>query len=317
MRAIRPSRFVRTLSSIVLPLTFLGCASRDEGGGAVFESTTTPARAPAASPPADAVGAALGPRTRAEAKQTTVDRSAPAKGPPPAAQARKIIYNAQVDLIVESISSLERELRSLNKQHGAFISETEIDAATELRRSATWKVRVPVERFDDYLAALIRLGELQRDHVNSQDVTEEFYDLDARIKNKQEEEKRLLKHLADSTGKLDDILTVERELSRVRGEVEQMQGRIQFLGSQSALSTITIRANEVHDYKPPEAPTFGTEIGRTFQTSVGHLVNLGKAIVIVVVAVAPWLPVALLMLLPLAWASRRRVRERRFVPPSP
>ena len=107
-----------------------------------------------------------------------------------------------------------------------------------------------------------------RNHVGSQDVTEEYVDLEARIRNKREEEKRLLKHLADSTGKLEDILAVEKELSRVRGEAEQMEGRLRFLADRAELSTVTIEASEWKDFKPPVAATFRTQVGRTFFLSV-------------------------------------------------
>ena len=97
----------------------------------------------------------------------------------------------------------------------------------------------------------------------------EYYDLEARIKNKQQEETRLLKHLADSTGKLEDILAVERELTRVRGEIEQMQGRIRYLGNLSALSTVTLNVTEVRNYTPPVHPTFGNaDRARTFNDSL-------------------------------------------------
>ena len=112
---------------------------------------------------------------------------------------------------------------------------------------------MPVDRFDAFVGQVSRLGEVRTSHVGSQDVTEEFFDLEARIRNKQEEEKRLLKHLADSTGKLEDILKVESELSRVRGEVEQMQGRLRFLANRADLSTVTITATEWKDYTPPAA----------------------------------------------------------------
>src|SRR3954454_17472699 len=166
----------------------------------------------------------------------------------------------------------------LVKVNGGYLSETNSVSYSQQQRQATWKVRVPVDRFDGFLAEVTRLGELQKRHVDSQDVTQEYYDLDARIANKQEEEKRLLKHLADSTGKLEDILAVERELSRVRGEIEQMQGRLRYLTSLSALSTVTITATDLKDYAPRVSPSFRTEIARTFLFSVERLADVGKAV---------------------------------------
>jgi Domain of unknown function (DUF4349) len=224
----------------------------------------------------------------------------------PSALPRKIIYNAQVELVVESIATVADELTRLVKASGGYISETDVLSYSHARRMATWKVRIPVDRFEAFMTEVTRLGELQKNHLDSQDVTQEYYDLEARIANKQREEQRLLKHLADSTGKLEDILAVERELSRVRGEVEQMQGRLRYLTNQSALSTVTIMATEVKDYTPPVSPTFTTQVGRTFRLSVARLADFGEAVMLLIVAILPWLPVVVVVALPFWWILRRR-----------
>ena len=169
---------------------------------------------------------------------------------------------------------------------------------------------MPADRFDVFLTEVTRLGELQKNHIDSQDVTQEYVDLEARIANKQEEEKRLLKHLSDSTGKLEDILAVERELTRVRGEVEQMQGRLRYLANVTSLSTVTIIATEFRYYTPPVSPTFGTQVGRTFHTSYEALKDFGKAVILLLVAAIPWIPIAVVCAVPLWWFLRRG-RSRR------
>jgi hypothetical protein len=222
---------------------------------------------------------------------------------------RKIIYNARVTLVVESITSLSDQLARLVKESGGYVAETDQSSYTHVQRTASWTVRVPVERFDGFLDALGRLGEVQQSHLDSQDVTQEYYDVEARITNKQQEEKRLLKHLEESTGKLEDILKVEKELTRVRGEIEMMQGRIRYLANLSALSTVTITATEVRNYTPPVEPTFATQVARTFRRSVETLTELGKAVVLAAVAVAPWVPLLVVMALPFVILWRRAVRR--------
>ena len=231
---------------LVLTMLFAACASgcgADECQGrprTFFQGTVAESEAPA-TPKADAA---------------------------PAHISRKIIYDARIDLLVKSLDATEQAVLELIKDHNGFLAESNIAARTGTQRDATWRVRVPVDHFDSFVSAVSKLGEVRTNHVGSQDVTEEFADLEARIRNKQEEEKRLLKHLADSTGKLEDILAVERELSRVRGEVEQMQGRLRFLANRADLSTVTITATEWKDYIPPAPMTFQAQLSHTFFSSL-------------------------------------------------
>jgi hypothetical protein len=215
----------------------------------------------------------------------------PAKKSQAPAIPRKIIYDARIDLVVDSLNGLEASITDLVKQQGGFLAESDLVSQISTQRTATWRVRVPVDRFDDFVRRVSKLGEVRTSHLGSQDVTEEYFDIEARIRNKQEEEKRLLKHLAESTGKLEDILKVEAELSRVRGEVEQMQGRIRFLANRADLSTVTIMATELKNYAPPEPVTLATQVRTTFFRSLNALIAFGESVLLLVVAMVPWLPV--------------------------
>src|SRR5262249_4036249 len=204
------------------------------------------------------------------------------------------IYDARIDLVVDSLNGLEASIMDLVKQHGGFLAESDLVSQISTQRTATWRVRGPVDRFDDFVRRIGKLGEVRTSHLGAQDVTEECFDIEARIRNKQEEEKRLLKHLADSTGKLEDILKVESELSRVRGEVEQMQGRLRFLANRADLSTVTIMATELKNYTHPEPVTLASQIHTTFFRSSNALIAFGESLLLVVVALVPWLPVLVL-----------------------
>jgi hypothetical protein len=285
---------------VAVLLAAAGCAEAPrEAPTEAVAARSVAAAAPATPPP--------GKLQVVDGAPVEVEFKAQADAPKPVP--RKIIYNARVTLVVESITSLSDQLARLVKESGGYVSETDQSSYTHVQRTASWTVRVPVDRFDGFLNALARLGEVQQSHLDSQDVTQEYYDIEARITNKQQEEKRLLKHLEESTGKLEDILKVEKELTRVRGEVEMMQGRIRYLANLSALSTVTITATEVRNYTPPVEPTFATQIARTFRRSVETLTELGKAVVLAAVAVAPWVPLLILMALPFVLVWRRAVRR--------
>jgi hypothetical protein len=253
------------------------------------------------------VGAALPKAPADQSADKTITSGKPAKS------ARKIIYDARIDLVVDSLNATEQAISRLIEEHEGFLAESDQSSLAQNQRRATWRVRLPVAHFQAFTSAVARLGEVRQNHIGSQDVTEEYMDLDARIRNKREEEKRLLKHLADSTGKLDDILAVEKELSRVRGEAEQMEGRLRYLADRADLSTVTIEANEWKDYKPPVAATFTTQVGRTFFASVETLVEFGRALALIVVALAPWLPLIVIGLLVIRWLIRHGHRRARPV----
>ncbi len=294
--------------SIVGLLALAGC-----GGGEEESATFSTASAPAS-------GGA--PAPMAEEKSTNDATGGAAQ--PPAAPAtvtaqlvqtasvipRKIIYNATVELVSDNFPTAQQSLLRLVKTHRGYIAETNVGGAAGTPRQGTWKIRIPVTEFDAFMAAVARLGELQTTHTDSQDVTAEYYDLQARISNKQVEEKRLLMHLQRSTAKLSDILRVEQELSRVRGEIEQMQGRLRLLANLTSLTTVSVTIREVKGYVPPKPATFSMQIARTFQASFGQLRDFGKGVVLLVVALAPWLVVLALIGVP-AWRIARRQQSRR------
>ena len=88
----------------------------------------------------------------------------------------------------------------------------------------------------------------------------------------------------------------EAELTRVRGEVEQMQGRLRFLANRADLSTITITATELKNYTPPQPVTLASQINTTFFGSLNALIALGESLLLVAIALVPWLPLIVIAL---------------------
>jgi hypothetical protein len=224
---------------------------------------------------------------------------------------RKIIYTANIDLVVEDLDRVEPEVPRLVASFGGYISKQDLSGAVGAYRRASWTARVPVDKFDAFVAAVTALGETQRKTLDTQDVTEKYFDTEARLNNKRVEESRLIKLLEERTGKLEEVLSVEKELTRVRGEIEQLEGSLRLLTNLTSLSTITINATQrLADYKPPESPLFSTLIGRTFWDSVNALVRLGKALILVVVAIVPWLPLLIALALLLRFILRAMAPSR-------
>lgn len=241
-----------------------------------------------------------------EAKGAATDGVGAGAVPKASGLARKIIYTAEVSMVVEKLNPAQQKLMELVRKHGGYIAETNIGGASGAPRNGRWKIRVPVNGYQNFLDAISKIGEVQTLTTGSSDVSEEYYDIEARLRNKRLEEKRLLEHLNRSTGKLNEILQVEKEISRVRGEIEQMQGRLRVLANLTSLTTVTVTIQEVKDYIPPAPPTFATEIARSFSGSFGGLLNFGKGLVLLAVTLLPWAIAGLIVTLPLWIALRRR-----------
>jgi hypothetical protein len=221
---------------------------------------------------------------------------------------RKINYSAEVRMVVDDLPKAEESLKQLLKKHDGFVAQSELSGSAGSRRSGHWRLRIPVDGFDAFLTELVQLGVPEVNKTDSQDVTDQFYDLEARVKNRKSEEESLRKLLEQTTGKMEDILAVRRELNQVRSDIDQKEGQLRRLANLSSLTTVNVTFQEIKDYVPPQAPTFASNIAGTFSSSVEMLQSVGKGLVLLVVAVTPWLPFILLVAVP-AWVLLRRRRR--------
>jgi hypothetical protein len=224
---------------------------------------------------------------------------------------RKIIYTAEVRLVTDDFERAEVGVPKLIKEYGGYIAEGGVQRTYGDQRSGRWVARVPVDRFDAFLEALPTLGIPEHRSQRAQEVTEEFVDLQARIATTRKLEERILKLLEEQTGKIEEMLKVESELSRVRGEAERMEGRLRYLTDRTAMTTVTISAREEKDYVPPEAPEFGERITSGFSDSIDSLVQTGQDVTVGLVQAVPWILVGLVVIIPLAILAKRRWRARR------
>lgn len=296
MNSIRQSRWLIHLA----PLLLIGCLESDakRAGGRDIASYTNAAPAADASaeflPPSDEVAVA----GEAAAAELSLDR--------------KIVYTASVEIVIEDFDALEGNLKKLIDQYKGHISNSTTHIAHRDRREGRWTIRVPVENFDAFLEGAKKLGELRSSGIDSQDRTEEYYDVQAALKNKRRTLERFEKLADRNESDLKHIRDVEKDIERVQGEIDRLTGRIKLLNDLTSLTTVTLNAVEIKDYVPPEAPTLGTEISRSFSNSVSSLAFAGREVIIFTIAAAPWLPVLLIMVVILRYLVRfvwRRLRR--------
>jgi hypothetical protein len=145
------------------------------------------------------------------------------------------------------IDSLEHGIaaaRMLAQRVGGYVANTSIQSGRNQYRSASIEIKLPAAQFDAAIDGLSPIGKVEGVNVTAEDVGEEFTDLSARAANAHRLEVRLIELIATRTGKLSDVLEIERELARVRQEIEQMEGRMRYLKSRAAISTLTLNIHE-------------------------------------------------------------------------
>ena len=143
---------------------------------------------------------------------------------------RKTIFHGSLLLQVPDPGSSEKLVRSLDEEVGGWIHGIQ---------GTTFTLRIPADHFHSLLNRLTMLGNLINRTVTGTDVTEEYLDLEIRIKNSESVRKRLIA-LLEKVKDVKEALSVERELARVTGEIERMKGRLKYLKDQVAFSTLTV-----------------------------------------------------------------------------
>lgn len=166
------------------------------------------------------------------------------QSPSQAATTAMIIRTGNATIKVDSLEPAVARLRLLAQSLGGYVGNTSMQTGTDQLRSATVEIKVPAARWGQLVAGLKPIGTLEAVQESAEDVGEEFVDVQARVSNAKRLEARLIDLLANRTGKLSDALQVERELARVREEIERYEGRIRYLRAQTAMSTMTVNVHE-------------------------------------------------------------------------
>ena len=262
----------------------MACEDRPKNHAQAVKDETEVAANKAASPVALGVMGRPAVSTQEASAQTPGDPWSRAYDP----ASRLIVRTGQASIEVDSLERSMAELRRLAQRVGGFVADASVQSGRNQLRSATLQLKVPASRFDELTEGLEPLGKLQFVNVAAEDVSEEFVDLTARVANGRRLEDRLVELLRTRTGKLQDVLTVERELARVREEIERMEGRMRFLKTSAQLSTLSVNLFEP---APIVASHPGQSvIGEAFKTAwrnfvgvlAGAIASLGFVVPVVV-----------------------------------
>lgn len=187
------------------------------------------------------------------------DEKKPAGSHELAANGPMIIRTAQLSLITKEFDRARANLEAILKRHRGYVGELKAGGATGSGRTLTATLRVPADQLDATLTEVKTLGRVESESQSGQDVTSQYVDLQARLANARNTEQRLTDLLRNRTGKLSDVLEVEQELDRVRGEIEQMEAERKNMTNQ--VNFATLNATITEDYQaqlqvvPPSTAT--------------------------------------------------------------
>lgn len=153
---------------------------------------------------------------------------------------RKIIKEGTITFQTTNAKQTQQLIAKTAVASNAYISEDEINDYGGERTEHRVTVRIPAEKFDSFLATISASADnLDSKKVSAKDVTEEYVDIKARIKTKKELEARYAQ-LLQRAAKVSEVLEIEKEMGSLRAEIESIEGRLRYLKSQVAFSTLTI-----------------------------------------------------------------------------
>jgi hypothetical protein len=280
---------------LLLGYGLAGCAKPEAKSAVVAQQAAAnlggEAAKPAEAPPTD---------------QATFKLTAKTDPDPGPLDEHKLIRTGTLRLQVDAYDPARDHAEAIVRAAGGYIASVQVDHQEGRVSSATLIVRVPSAAWPDVLARLRGEGQVLAEAVSAEDITEQYVDLEARLANARTLETRLLEMASTKTGTVADLLQVEEQLSRVRGEIEEMEGRLRLWDHQVAFSALTLalttRAPEI---AAAPATGFGGRARAQLGHSIASLRELGEGILLGGVAIAPWLPLVVACL----FVARRLLRR--------
>ncbi|MBN2309006.1 MAG: DUF4349 domain-containing protein [Candidatus Hydrogenedentes bacterium] len=226
---------------------------------------------------------------------------------------RYLIKNAAIAIEVEDARAACQALMTAVEGAGGYVGELSETVNVLGQRTVTLQIRVPADRFEQTMLDLDALGKVMNRQVRTEDVTEEFVDTEAKLRNLKRTEERVLDHL-NRTGDLEDIVLIEKELSRYREEIERFEGRLRFLEHRVSFSTIHVSLKEKPGPEPLVPPkSFSTS--RVVSEAVRALIEFAQRLWVKIIWIgvwAPvWAPIGVVFVILCRVLRRRRVARRK------
>jgi len=219
-----------------------------------------------------------------------------------------IIYTGDISIVVADTEAAATDIEALATGMGGRVVSSSFYQSSQGALAGSITIRVPVERFDEAMNRIQEMAvEVRRADRSSEDVTEEYVDLQARLENLEATADRVRSFL-DQAATVEEALAVNQELSRLEEEIEAYKGRIQYLENRADFSTITVSLTPDELAQPIEVGGWrlGGAAREAVEALLGALQGVARILVWIVVFV---LPLAIIILLPLAIIIRLVLRR--------
>lgn len=238
------------------------------------------------------------------------DEMSESEGKPGVPSVPMIARTAGLTLTTNEFEKTRASLEEILKRYHGYLGDLKVSAPSDAGRTLTATLHIPAPQLDAALAELKKLGRVENEAQGGEEVTQQYVDLEARLKNSQHTEQRLVQMLGQRTGKLQDVLKVELEIDRVRGEIEQMQAEKKELSKRVAFATLSTMIKEEYHAKLQAAPPstgsrFGNAAVEGYNTVVEGLIDVG---LFLLSAGPSLLLLAAILFFPVRWAWKK-IRE--------
>ena len=222
-----------------------------------------------------------------------------------------IVQTASLTILATNYDEASAAIEKLAAAHGGYVEKLDAKAQTGNAREISAALRIPTKQLDGFLADVRKLGHVEEETRSNEEVSDQYVDLQARLKSARATEQRLIELLGTRTGKLEDVLEAERELARVRGEIEGMQGQSAILVHRVNYATVQVELSEEYRQVLGSGPiSTGTKIRNAAVEGFTNLEDGAVALVVFGFAVGPSLLFWLAILLVPGWFVWKRFRVR-------
>lgn len=185
-----------------------------------------------------------------------------------------IVQTASLTIVAQGFDEARAAIERIASQNQGYIVQLTVGGETGAARQLKATLRVPAEHLEAALAELRKLGHIEQESRSNEDVSKQYVDLQARLKNARATEQRVLDLLRQRTGKLEDVLEAERELARIREEIEVKERQRANLEHQVRYATVQVQIREQYREQLGASPfSMGTQLWNAFAAGYRNLVG--------------------------------------------